>query len=105
MTEIETGNVPGGTGVTLYSGAGITLPATGVDTAGSSTTLTSWTFCKLTLDSAATTPASKFEVIATVMPYGVDTAGAAVASGAVKRTCGFLVQAKSTSTVATTTPE
>jgi hypothetical protein len=99
MTGIETANVAT---ASVYSGAGITLPS--VDS--NNNLVSVWTFCKLTLDSATTpTPASKFDVIATVMPYGVDAAGAAVASGAASRTCGFLVQAKSTSTTATTTSE
>lgn len=98
MTAIELTDVAT---ASVYTNAGITLPT--VDT--NNNVLTSWTFCKLTLDSATSPPASKFDVIATVMPYGVDATGAAVSSSAVSRTCGFLVQAKSTSTTATTTSE
>lgn len=97
MTTIELANVAT---ASVYSTAGITLPSHD----SNNNALSVWTFCKLTLDSDATTPASKFEVLATVMPYNVDSAGTTTGT-AVSRTCGFLVQAKSTSTTATTTSE
>jgi hypothetical protein len=45
-------------------------------------------FCKLKITTAA-----NYVVTGTVAPFGVDAAGAAVASGAVSRSCGFLVKA------------
>lgn len=102
MTTIELTNVAAPSPDNLYgsAGAGITLPSHD----SNNNPLTVWTFCKLTLDSATSPPASKFEVLATVMPYNVDSSGTTTGT-AVSRTCGFLVQAKSTSTVATTTSE